>query len=245
MRELLLALGALGLVACADIPGITPVPPPLPEPPAPPVEADPPIEGSLWRGDVSRRFLAFENRAKRIGDLVTVEIVEEAIAESEATTDLKRSSDFEATLDSGISLQTIVSRPILNLLGFLGFTDQKTDKNPTTELTIVNAETEARLKGEGTSDREATFTTTIACLVTEVSGAGLLRIVGERQLRINNETQIIRLSGYVRPEDINLDNTIPSTRVASADIQYTGVGVVSDQQRVPWLMRLFELVLPF
>ena len=55
MRELLLALGALGLVACADIPGITPVPPPLPEPPAPPVEADPPIERGAWNGHATRR----------------------------------------------------------------------------------------------------------------------------------------------------------------------------------------------
>jgi flagellar L-ring protein precursor FlgH len=246
MRSLAAAtLSVFVLAGCADIPGITPTPPSLPLPPPSPSEVYQPSEGSLWQGDASRRFLAFENRARRIGDLLTVQIVEEATAESEASTELDRNSDFEATLNSGISLQNIVARPIINILRFFGFTDQRTTSEPSGELNIVDAETTTKFEGEGTSDREATFTTTIACLVTDVSGAGLLRIEGERQLRINNETQIIHLSGFVRPEDINLDNTIASTQVASADIQYTGVGMVSEQQRAPWLMRLFELVLPF
>ncbi len=196
-------------------------------------------------GDASRRFLAFENRAKRIGDLVTVNIAERAAADSTASTELDRKSEFDATLNSDIALQTLVTRPIRNLLGFLGFTDQMTDKDPSTEVSIVDATTTTKYDGEGTVEREATFTTTVACLVTAVSESGLLRVEGERQLRINNETQMISISGWVRPEDIEIDNTIGSALVASADIQYSGVGVVADNQRVPWFTRLFAAFLPF
>ncbi len=204
-----------------------------------------PAEGSLWRGAESRRFLAFENRATGVGDLVTVLIEEQAVAENEATTELRRDSSYEATLDSGISLQTIVSRPILNLLNLLGFTEQRSNDNPTTELEIINAETRSEYGGEGTVKREASFETKVACMVTEVTSSGLLRIEGERHLTINDETQIIRLSGYVRPEDVRIDNTVPSTLIASANIHYGGKGVIAEHQRVPWLMRVFQILLPF
>lgn len=240
-------LGLL-LTACSvmpAVPGINPHPPPLPTPPVPSEPVYEPAEGSLWRGDASRRFLAFENRAKRVGDLLTVRIVEEAQAENEASTELERTSGYEATLNSEIALQTLITRPILNILNLLGFTDQRSDKTPTDELSIVEAETRSNFDGQGTVKREATFTTTIACIVTDMTETGLLRIEGERQLRINGETQIISLAGFVRPEDVRIDNTIPSTLVASADIHYGGVGSVSGKQDTPWLMRAFDFLLPF
>ena len=193
----------------------------------------------------SRRFLAFENRAKRVGDLITVEIQEQAMAENEATTELTRDSKYEATLNSDVALQTLVTRPIRNILGFLGFTDQKTDKDPTEELSIVEARTKSEFDGEGIMKRKARFTTTVACLVTEITPSGLMRIEGERHLRINNETEVIRITGFVRPEDIAIDNTIASVLIASADIYYGGVGLNAEQQEAPWLARLFWKLLPF
>ncbi|MCZ6821656.1 MAG: flagellar basal body L-ring protein FlgH, partial [Deltaproteobacteria bacterium] len=193
----------------------------------------------------SRRFLAFENRAKRVGDLITVEIQEQAMAENEATTELTRDSKYEATLNSDVALQTLVTRPIRNILGFLGFTDQKTNKDPTEELSIVEARTKSEFDGEGIMKREARFTTTVACLVTEITPSGLMRIEGERHLRINNETEVIRITGFIRPEDIAIDNTIASVLIASADIHYGGVGLNAEQQEAPWLARLFWKLLPF
>ncbi|MCZ6822884.1 MAG: flagellar basal body L-ring protein FlgH, partial [Deltaproteobacteria bacterium] len=94
-------LWLLLLVGCAELhpPSIYGEPPLLPQPPAPTADVYVPAEGSLWRGDASRRFLAFENRAKRVGDLITVEIQEQAMAENEATTELTRDSKYEATLN--------------------------------------------------------------------------------------------------------------------------------------------------
>lgn len=214
--------------------------------PLPPGELEHvPAEGSLWRGNKSKRFLAFENRATRVGDLVTVLIEEQAVAQDNASTALARDSSYDATLDSGIALQTLIARPILNLLNMLGFTDQRNDPNPSTELEVVQAETSSDYEGTGKVKREASFQTKVACMVTGVTDSGLLKIEGERHLTLNNETQIIRLSGYVRPEDVQIDNTIPSTLIASADIHYGGRGAVADHQRVPWLMRVFQVILPF
>ena len=243
MSMLLLLL----LVGCAELhpPSIYGEPPLLPQPPAPTADVYVPAEGSLWRGDASRRFLAFENRAKRVGDLITVEIQEQAMAENEATTELTRDSKYEATLNSDVALQTLVTRPIRNILGFLGFTDQKTDKDPTEELSIVEARTKSEFDGEGIMKRKARFTTTVACLVTEITPSGLMRIEGERHLRINNETVVIRITGFIRPEDIAIDNTISSVLIASADIHYGGVGLNAEQQEAPWLARLFWKLLPF
>ena len=235
------------LTGCVDlnVPKLLPQKPELLRPPPPDPEVYTPAPGSLWRGDASRRFLAFENRAKRIGDLVTVTIDESATALSEATTELDRKSKRTATIDSDISLQTLVSRPILSVLDFLGFSDQKTDKTPTAELEMIKSDSKSEFDGEGMVEREASFTTTVACIVMDASPSGLLYIKGERHMQINGETQIIEISGYVRPEDIRLDNTIPSTLIASADIHYGGHGVVADQQRLPWLSRLFSMLLPF
>jgi flagellar L-ring protein precursor FlgH len=248
-----LALGLLALVACAcagegpmriDILGSTP-PLPMVPPPAPEPEVFEPAEGSLWRGEPSRRLLAFESRARRVGDLLTVLIEERADAEKEALTELERESNIDASLDSDVALQTLVTRPILNLLNLLGFTDLRSDDEPTGPVQIVDASTSADYDGRGTIERSASFVTTVACVVTDVTSSGLLRVEGTRNLTINNETQVIQLSGYVRPEDVRIDNTVPSALIASADIYYSGAGVLSEDQRVPWLLRVFKRVLPF
>lgn len=227
------------------IPGITPAPELPKRLPEPELELHTPSEGSLWRGDASRRFLAFENRAKQIGDLVTVVISERAQANNTATTDLERTTDFSATLDSDLQLQTLVTRPIRNLLWLFGFTNDRAERDPGAEIQILDAQTESTFEGDGSTERESEFTTTIACIVSGVTPSGLLRIEGERHLKINHETQIIRFDGYVRPEDIQIDNTIPSTLVANADIEFGGHGLIDEKQRAPWLARIFDFVLPF
>jgi len=250
-RALALCVVALLSCACAgegpariDILGSTP-PAPIVPPPAPEPEVFEPADGSLWRGEESRRLLAFENRARRVGDLLTVLIEERADAEKEALTELERESTIDASLDSDIALQTLITRPVLNLLNLLGFTDLRSDDEPSGPVQIVDATTSADYDGRGTIERSASFVTTVACVVTDVTSSGLLRVEGTRNLTINNETQVIQLAGYVRPEDVRIDNTVPSALIASADIYYSGNGVLSEDQRVPWLLRVFKRVLPF
>jgi flagellar L-ring protein precursor FlgH len=229
-----------------SFPSMESVPPPaLVPPPAPEPDGYAPADGSLWRGESSRRLLAFENRARRVGDVLTVLIQETAAARNEASTDLERESTTDADLDSDIALQTIVTRPILNLLNLLGFTDLRSDDEPDGPVNIVSAGTSADFEGSGLLERNSSFVRTVACLVTDVNSSGLLHVEGTRNLTINEETQVIQLSGWVRPEDVRIDNTVPSALIASADIHFSGVGVLSEDQRPPWLQRIFKWILPF
>ncbi len=240
--QIALALAASG---CA-IPGLPDdVPPPLP-PPKPPLElrADP-APGSLWRGDASRRFLAFEARAKQVGDLLTVLIAETAEAENQSSSELDRSSSISSTLSSDMPLRSLITRPLIGLLNLLGFSNNPIDRDSTEDLNVIGASTSSTHEGEGTVKREATFTTTIACLVTGVTESGLLRIEGERQIRLGHDTQVIRVAGWVRPEDVAIENTVPSSLIADARIEYVGAGAIHEAQRVPWGLRVMNALLPF
>jgi len=106
-------------------------------------------------------------------------------------TDLERSTELEATLNSDIQLQTLITRPVRNLLRFLGFTNDRSERDPNAELSIVDTETTSSVSGEGTVERESEFTTTLACVVTEVSDSGLLRVEGSHVKVEGGHAQIL------------------------------------------------------
>ena len=115
-----------------------------------------------------------------------------------------------------------------------------TQLDPTVNATIANQN-----KGAGTVTRNGTLTATISAMITEILPSGNMRIEGRRSVTVNNEEQIMVLRGVVRPQDINFDNTIPSTFIADASISYTGEGVVADEQRKGWLAKILSKVWPF
>ena len=100
-------------------------------------------------------------------------------------------------------------------------------------------------KGSGTTTRNGTLTATISATIKEILPSGNYLIEGKRQVNINNEEQILILTGQVRPEDINFDNTISSKLIAEASISYSGQGVIADEQRVGWGIRLINWIWPF
>jgi flagellar L-ring protein precursor FlgH len=99
--------------------------------------------------------------------------------------------------------------------------------------------------GSGQTSRNETMSASITARVIEVAPNGNLFIRGARKVRVNNETQYITLTGLVRPADISPDNTVLSSYIAEASIEYTGSGPVSDKQRPGWLMRAVDFVWPF
>lgn len=246
MRPATRAAAALALATGCTIPGLPDdVAAPLP-PPKPPVELQVvSAPGSLWRGDTSRRFLSFEARAKQVGDLVTVLIAETAAAENQSSTALDRKTSISARLLSDMPLRSLITRPVIGLLNLLGFSNNPIDRDSTEELNVIDASTTSSHDGEGTVKREATFKTTIACLVTGVTDSGLLRIEGERQIKLGHDTQVIRVAGWVRPEDVAIENTVPSSLIADARIEYVGAGAIHEAERLPWGTRLMHALLPF
>jgi flagellar L-ring protein precursor FlgH len=99
--------------------------------------------------------------------------------------------------------------------------------------------------GKGTSDRDGHLKAYISAVVQKVLFNGNLYVVGKREIKVNNETQYITLSGIIRPEDISPTNEISSTYVADARITYAGIGPVADKQKPGWLGRIVDYVWPF
>ncbi|MDD5434003.1 MAG: flagellar basal body L-ring protein FlgH, partial [Nitrospira sp.] len=109
----------------------------------------------------------------------------------------------------------------------------------------VGAETKEKNDGSGTTSRSSQLTAVMTAKVLDVLPNGNLVIDGKHEVSVNNETQIISISGIIRPEDIGPGNTILSTYIADAKITYSGSGVISDKQRVGWLVRVMDFIWPF
>jgi flagellar L-ring protein precursor FlgH len=188
---------------------------------------DPAARGGLWQEHRSRGLFR-DLRAYRVGDLVTVNIVETSKATKKAKTKTARQS----SVDAGIS----------NLLGYesrLPFPSEFSNE------AMFKASMKNGFDGSGETSRDETMTASITARVLEVAPNGNLLIRGSRQIKVNNENQYITLTGLIRPVDISPDNTVLSSFVADAHIEYAGRGAVSDKQRPGWLMRAVDFVWPF
>ncbi len=190
-------------------------------------EALVPEEGSLWT-DVGSSRLFSDSRARRVGDLVTVRISEKPTGKLTAKTETSRDSSIEAGIP--------------NLVGIM----ETYGKNHSVdEESMFKANFKPSFKGEGTNDRSGELEAYVTARVVQVLTNGHLRIWGKQDMKVNNETQHISVSGIVRPEDIDTNNQVQSTYVADAQITYSGTGVIADKQQPGWLMRGLDRIWPF
>ena len=181
--------------------------------------------GSLWQA--SSTGLAEDVKARGRGDIVTVLISEQASASKQASTGTSRAS----TLSAGIP----------NLLGL-----EKTPVKGWMDLAnLLNASFASKFDGSGSTSRAETLQATMSTKVVEALPNGNLMIEGRRNVKVNNEDQIIVLTGTVRSRDINADNTISSSLIADARINYSGKGIISDRQKPGWLMNVLDAIWPF
>jgi flagellar L-ring protein precursor FlgH len=191
-----------------------------------------PAKGSLW-SEASGISLFPDRRARKIGDIVIVRIVEDPEAELNANTKTSRSSSIDAAK-----------------LKFFGYMKALAEKNPRLaqnpgEDDLFSASLGMNFDGKGSSDRDGHLKAYISAVVEKVLFNGNLYVVGKREIKVNNETQYITLSGIIRPEDISTTNEISSTYVADARITYAGIGPVADKQKPGWLGRIVDHVWPF
>jgi flagellar L-ring protein precursor FlgH len=200
---------------------------PINSPPLPPTP--PPQDGSLWTGRQSNGLVA-DARPTNVGDLVTISITETAKASEIADTNTIRDSGVKVGINSlfGISLP------------MKAFSNKDVSVDTALEGTVGNVS-----NGQGKTDRQSSFTSYLTARVIQVLPNQNLMIQGRRHLRINNKTEVVMLTGIVRPQDIDRNNIVPSTKVAEARVTISGVGVVSDKQKVGWFQRIFDNVYPF
>ena len=188
-------------------------------------------EGSLW-SEISGISLYPDRRARKIGDIVIVRIVEDPEAKLNANTKTGRSSSISAKLK------------------LLGYMKALAEKNPRLAQDpgnddLINAALSSSFSGTGSSDRDGHIKAYISALVVDKLPNGNLYINGKREIKVNQETQYITLAGMIRPEDISPSNEISSTYVANAKITYSGIGVLADKQKPGWLGRVIDYVWPF
>ena len=196
--------------------------------PTDPVQA-PPTDGSLWRDDAPLIAMFTDQKARTIGDVVTIKITESSAATNKASTATDRSSSLSASVDALFNAEKRypADHPFLN------------------PFSRVAGGVESDFEGNGTTKRSGDLNAYITALVTQVLPNGNLVITGSREVLINNENQIIQLTGVVRPRDINSQNQVLSTYIADARISYSGTGVVNDRQKPGWLTNIVMKVWPF
>lgn len=214
-------------------------PVPIPEPPGA-------QDGSIWPGDYpSGSFLFFDRKARGVGDLVTVQIVEDVSALGEATTEVESESTLSAIVGSDVGFVELVADPLRNLFRFFGIDDPGAGVTQGSDLNVVSADTENTFEGEGTTERRGQFKGVVTCRILQVLPGNVFHVRGRRAIIVNHEMQYLTVEGLVRREDIRIDNTVPSTFLADARLSFDGLGVLDDKQRPGWVSRIFGWVYPY
>lgn len=197
----------------------------MPLPPTP-VER---LNGSLYHDNTS--LVLFEDsRARRVGDILTIVLMEKTSATKSASTNTSKDSemDFEGP--------TLFGRtPTINLPGKSGI-----------DLGLgVEYDAARKFQGKGDSTLKNQLDGNLTVTVAEVLPNGYLVVRGEKRLTINQGNEFVRISGIIRPSDVQADNTVLSTLVADARITYTGDGDIHDSSQMGVLARFFNSLWPF
>lgn len=183
--------------------------------------------GSLY--DNARGSLFTPNKAAREGDILTVAIYEQASAAKEANTSTGRSSSKSLGIPKLFGVETSIA-----------------GRNPNLDPSdLLSAGSDSSFEGSGRTSREENLSATLTTRVVEVYSNGNMKIEGSKTVRVNNEDQIIKLSGVVRDADITAGNMIDSKYILDAKIEYSGKGIISQKQQPGWLARLMDVVWPF
>ncbi len=202
-------------------PGYRPVNMPMPAPEEPEFESN-----SLWRSGASAFFE--DQRAKQIGDILTVNVL---IADS---AEIDNESSRSRSADEGFGAEGAIGNALLDYL-----------PEGTSGSAIVDLDSGGGYAGSGRVKRKEDLRTTMAAVVTQVLPNGNLVIEGRQEVRVNNELREVIISGIVRPEDITAHNVVDSTKIAEARISYGGRGQISDVQQPRYGQQVLDILMPF
>lgn len=184
------------------------------------IPAEPPkTSGSLWSEHSNHGFLYGDIKARQVGDIVTIKVDEDAKGSKDATTKTKKDSSIFGGIDVFFGL------PAANR--------------------GIKASTKNEFTGTGSTSRSGKLTANVTATIMRVLPNGNMIISGERRVLINDEEQIIKVTGTIRSDDINSSNQVLSTHIANANIEYTGKGIFEERQRPGWGSRLFDIIWPF
>ncbi|MCW8903121.1 flagellar basal body L-ring protein FlgH [Sedimenticola sp.] len=228
---MMLALTAVALAGCNTAPVRDPAYAPIR-----PVVAAPKPEGNgaIYQAGYEQSW--FEDmRARRVGDMLTIELAEKTDAKKSATTEVSKANSNSVTNPTLLG-----STPQFNAPGLLPLASNRGNNLG------FSLESEHDFSGEGDSEQNNELTGNITVTVIEVLPNGYLVVRGEKRIGINQGNEYVKVSGIVRPADIDATNTVLSTRLADPTIVYVGDGAVADSNVMGWLGRFFiSALMPF
>ena len=177
-------------------------------------------QGAIFQASQGYSALVVGTRARQLGDMVTILLVE--------STSTSKSTTGSTQRDGGFSLIPPTAGP----LGFL---------NPN----ALNASGQGSFSGGGNAAQQSQMTGAVAVTIAAIYPNGTAEVVGEKQMSLSQGDEWVQFAGRIRLVDIDADNTLASSRVANARIIYTGQGAVQQASRPGWLSRFFNTISPF
>jgi len=196
----------------------------MPMPPPMTAERQP---ASLWAAG-SRGFFK-DQRASRVGDILTVLIEINDKGEIENTTTRSRTNTDSASINNLFGLQGIINRALPG----------------TDNQTLVDLGSALSNEGKGTIDRSEEINLKVAATITQVLPNGNLVVIGRQEVRVNYEVRELQIAGVIRQEDITTLNTISYEKMAEARISYGGRGHITDVQQPRYGSQVLDILLPF
>ena len=238
-------MGSVALVGCGNMidrvaeigkePSMDPIENPQKDPnyqpvslPMPSPMADVRQPNSLWRQG-SRAFFK-DQRAGKIGDILTVVIEIDDQAKLDNKTDQTRDGSNSAGLDNLLGYETMLADI---------FPDGIDAGN------LVNSDSASSTSGSGTVDRSEAIKLRVAAVITQVLPNGNMVLQGTQQVRVNYELRQLTVGGVIRPEDISNVNEINYDKIAEARIAYGGKGTLSDVQQPRFGQQVYDIFFPF
>lgn len=179
-------------------------------------------QGAIYQPESARMNLNEDRRAFFVGDTLTI-VIEEKTSASK-----KSSGNAARTGSTALTVPTVAGVPFKTFQGM-----------------NVEADSSQKFSGAGDASSNNLFSGNLAVTVIEVYPNGNLLVSGEKQVTINQGTEFIRFSGVVNPVNVTFTNTVSSTRVADARIEYRGNGYINEAQTIGWLSRVFMTIWPF
>ena len=182
--------------------------------------------GSMWKSSTPSLFE--DLRASRIGDILTVIIDEQSKGEGDASTSLSKESGMDLGVSNFLGLMTAIGK-------------RYPDMDPSALIKIMK---NSDFTGDGSTSRTGKLEGRLAVRVRQVLPNGDLFIEGHKVILLNEEELHFYVSGVVRQLDVSSDNSLRSSLIADAQVEFSGRGVVADQQKPGWLHRLVDKYSP-
>jgi len=204
--------------------GYKPVTMPMPEPKIAVKQMN-----SLWSSD--RQAFFEDQRAKDIGDILTVVIDMENEAEMESSSSRSRA----AGENTGIAA----------IAGFENYLDAKLLPDGGDPANLADLSSNSSNNNSGSTESEDALELKMAAVISQILPNGNMVITGRQEVRVNYEKRILEVAGVIRPEDIMLDNSIPYEKIAEARIGYGGKGFISDVQQPRYGQQIFDILMPY